>query len=74
MTRKLLSVAGVEEMFEEAEEVLNEPIKKLCLEGPQEELDRTVNFHPAIMLASLAALKKLEIEEPQVCCAVTHLN
>ena len=66
MARQLLPVPGVEELFEEAEAVLNEPIKKLCLEGPQEELDRTINCQPAVMLASLAALKKLEVEESQV--------
>ena len=71
MARKLLPVPGVEELFEEAEAVLNQPLKKLCLEGPQEELDRTVNFQPATMIASLAALKKLEVEEPQVCCTIT---
>ena len=66
MARKLLPVSGVEELFEEVESVLKQPIKKLCLEGPQEELDRNINYHPAIMLAPLAALKKLEVEEPQV--------
>jgi [acyl-carrier-protein] S-malonyltransferase len=65
MARKLLPIPGVDQLFEKAEEVLNEPIKKLCLEGPQDELDRTINCQPAVMLASLAALKKLEVEEPQ---------
>ena len=56
---QLLPVPGLEELFEEVEAVLNKPIKKLCLKGLQEELDRTVNCQPAVMLASLAVLKKL---------------
>ena len=66
MCRELLLIPGVEELFEEAEAVLNQKIKKMCLEGPQEELNRTINSQPAIMIASLAALKKLETDEPQV--------
>lgn len=49
------------EIFDKGEEILNMPIKKLIFEGPLEELTKTENAQPAILLTSLAALKALEI-------------
>jgi len=43
-------------VFERADEVLGFPISKLCFEGPEDELRRTVNAQPAIMTVSLACL------------------
>ena len=39
---------------------------KLCLEGPQSELDKTIHCQPAVLVTSLAAVEKLRHENPQV--------
>ena len=49
------------QIFDKGEEILNMPIKKLIFEGPLDELTKTENAQPAILLTSLAALKALEI-------------
>jgi [acyl-carrier-protein] S-malonyltransferase len=41
-------------VFEEADSALNEPISKLCFEGPLEELQLTANTQPAILTVSIA--------------------
>jgi [acyl-carrier-protein] S-malonyltransferase len=47
-------------VYEEADEALGEPFSKLCWEGPEEELGQTRNTQPAILTASIAALRVLE--------------
>jgi [acyl-carrier-protein] S-malonyltransferase len=47
------------EVFDTAEDVLRMPIKKICFEGPEEELRLTVNTQPALFTASIAAFKCL---------------
>jgi len=42
-------------VFDKADEVLGFSISKLCFEGPQAELTRTVNCQPAIVTISIAA-------------------
>ena len=49
------------EVFQRADEVLETKLSKLCFEGPEEELERTINQQPAtfvISMAWLAALKE----------------
>jgi [acyl-carrier-protein] S-malonyltransferase len=41
-------------VFEEADRVLNEPLSKLCFEGPSEELQLTANTQPALLAVSIA--------------------
>ncbi|MCX5686306.1 MAG: ACP S-malonyltransferase, partial [Candidatus Omnitrophica bacterium] len=48
------------EIFDKANTLLKFDIKKLCFEGPQEELSTTDNSQPAILAASVAALKAFE--------------
>ncbi|MBI4303065.1 MAG: ACP S-malonyltransferase, partial [Chloroflexi bacterium] len=45
------------QVFEQADQVLDMPLSKLCFEGPEEELRQTINAQPAIMMASVACLK-----------------
>lgn len=45
--------------FEEADEVLGFPLSRLCFEGPEEELQRTEVTQPAVLAASVAALRVL---------------
>lgn len=42
-------------VFDKADKVLGFSISKLCLEGPKQELARTVNCQPAILTISIAA-------------------
>ena len=45
------------EVFDKANQILKFDIAKLCFEGPQEELSKTENCQPAILTASIAALR-----------------
>lgn len=49
-------------LFDMAEEETGLPIKRLCFEGPMEELTQTVNLQPALTTVSLALLAALENE------------
>lgn len=46
-------------VFERADEVLGFSLSTLCFEGPQEELDDTMNAQPAILTVSIACLEAL---------------
>ncbi len=46
--------------LETADRALGLPLSRLCLEGPAEELNDTVNTQPAILAVSVAALRALE--------------
>ncbi len=45
------------ETFKEADDALGLPLSKLCFEGPENELRLTANTQPAIVTASIAALR-----------------
>lgn len=51
--------AAVREIFDEAEAILEFPLKKLCFEGPEEELRQTQYTQPAIFTHSLAVERLL---------------
>lgn len=44
-------------VFEEASDALHIDLKKLCFEGPEEELQKTENTQPAIVTTSLASYR-----------------
>lgn len=46
-------------LFEIANEVLGYNLLKLCQEGPEEDLNRTVHSQPAMLVSSLAAVERL---------------
>lgn len=48
-------------ILDRGEEILNIPLKKMMFEGPDELLMQTENAQPCILIASLIALKALEI-------------
>jgi [acyl-carrier-protein] S-malonyltransferase len=50
------------EVFDRANQVLKFDLKRLAFEGPQEELSKTENCQVAILAASIAALRVLEVE------------
>jgi [acyl-carrier-protein] S-malonyltransferase len=43
-------------VFQQADEVLGFKLSQLCFEGPEEELEDTINAQPAILTVSLACL------------------
>lgn len=52
----------VARLYEQADEILQIPLSRLCWEGPEEELRRTENAQPAILLHSYAAWCSLPSE------------
>ncbi|XP_056133443.1 malonyl-CoA-acyl carrier protein transacylase, mitochondrial [Lampris incognitus] len=64
MGRGLLKYGNVREMFTAAEKILGYDLLSLCLNGPEEELMKTVHCQPAVFVTSLAAVEKLNQENP----------
>jgi [acyl-carrier-protein] S-malonyltransferase len=56
------SFAAARAVFEEADEALGFRISELCFNGPAEDLQLTENTQPAILTASVAALRAMEAE------------
>ena len=52
--------ANIQELFDEADRVLGFRLSELIANGPEDELQRTVNTQPAVFVASIAALKAAE--------------
>ncbi|KAM6137150.1 LOW QUALITY PROTEIN: malonyl-CoA-acyl carrier protein transacylase, mitochondrial [Pterocles gutturalis] len=63
MGRGLLQYPAVRDMYRLAEKA-GYDLLSLCLEGPRDELDRT--RHPAVFVASLAAVEKLNHQQQVV--------
>ncbi len=53
-------VPGTVEIFNQLDEICQNPISRLCLEGPMEELTLTVNLQPAITAINLICLRALK--------------
>jgi [acyl-carrier-protein] S-malonyltransferase len=51
-------------IFAEADDALGFSLSKLCFDGPDVELNRTEHTQPAILTASIAAVRVLEAETP----------
>jgi [acyl-carrier-protein] S-malonyltransferase len=45
------------DVFLEADDVLGAPISKICWEGPESEINDTINTQPALMVHSIASLR-----------------
>lgn len=59
--------------FEEADEIFGYKISRLIFEGPKEGLDLTENTQPAILIASVAALRVLrEKTDARPCLLAGH--
>lgn len=71
MARGLLGYPNVREMFSIAQKVLGYNLLSLCLEGPEQELRKTVHCQPAVFVTSLAAVERLHHENPKVFTHVT---
>ncbi|XP_008153666.2 malonyl-CoA-acyl carrier protein transacylase, mitochondrial [Eptesicus fuscus] len=66
MGRGLLRYPRVRELYAAARRVLGYDLLELSLRGPQEALDRTAHCQPAVFVASLAAVEKLQHLQPAV--------
>jgi len=49
-------------VFAEADEALGLPLSRLCFEGPEADLQLTANTQPAILTASVAALRVMQAQ------------
>lgn len=58
--------AEAREVFTQADQLLGYSIQKICFEGPEDEIVRTVYAQPAIFVTSIAALKVLQAKRPQL--------
>lgn len=58
--------AVARDTFAEADEALGMHLSRLCFEGPEEELKLTTNTQPAILTASIAALRVVRSETGHV--------
>jgi [acyl-carrier-protein] S-malonyltransferase len=54
-----------QEIFQEADELLHSPFSKLMWEGPESELNDTVNTQPALFVHSLAAFRVFSHLHPE---------
>jgi [acyl-carrier-protein] S-malonyltransferase len=54
------SYPSAKEVFDEADVSLGFSLSRLCFEGPDEELTKTHNVQPAILVVSIACLKALK--------------
>ncbi len=52
----------VRNFFDQADEILSKKISKTILDGPKEELEKTINTQPAIFLVSYSIFKVIEKE------------
>lgn len=54
------------QVMAEADEALHFHLSRLCFEGPAEELTDTINAQPAILAASVAALRTIQAAFPRL--------
>ena len=53
-------------LFDQANAILGYDLEQICFEGPQEELNKSNNAQLGIFVASAAAFKALEIQQPEL--------
>jgi [acyl-carrier-protein] S-malonyltransferase len=56
----LVTLSEAQQVFAQADEVLGFALSRLCFEGPEAELNDTINTQPAIVAHSIAALRVIE--------------
>jgi [acyl-carrier-protein] S-malonyltransferase len=64
--------AVARELFQEADEALGIPLSRICWEGPEEELTRTRNAQPAILVHSIAVWRLVRDAIPEPAIAAGH--
>ncbi|CAL7935684.1 unnamed protein product [Xylocopa violacea] len=66
MIKKYMHYPGAKEIFEVANEITGYNLLQLCLNGPQEKLNKTEFNQAATVVSSLVALEKVRAENPKV--------
>jgi len=66
MMSTVQNIPAVQEMLTKAKTILNVDIMKVCLEGPQEDLQKPSVCHPALFVAALAGIEKLRGEREEM--------
>ncbi|XP_029969253.1 malonyl-CoA-acyl carrier protein transacylase, mitochondrial [Salarias fasciatus] len=77
MGKGLLKYPNVKEMFSAAQKILGYDLLALCLQGPEEELQKTVHCQPAVFVTSLAAVEMLHDKNPkaiEMCAAAAGFS
>lgn len=64
-------IPAAKELFDKASAILGYDLLQKCVDGPKEELDSTVIAQPAMFVASMAALEKLKVENPDAIATAT---
>lgn len=73
MGRELADAFAIcRDTFAEADAALDQPLSRLCFEGPEAELLLTENAQPAILAVSVAAYRLAESRGLQPSCAAGH--
>ena len=62
----------VREIYDQSEEILQLPLKKISFEGPEEELKQTQYTQPALFVHSLAVYRMLENRNERPAVAAGH--
>ncbi|MEW6573277.1 MAG: ACP S-malonyltransferase [Bacillota bacterium] len=62
----------VRELFSAADDALGFSLSSFCFEGPKEELQKTINTQPAVLTASIASLKALQLHGVRFDVAAGH--
>lgn len=60
------------EIFEQANEALGFDLTKLCFEGPESELNQTINTQPALLTTSIAVMAVLKANGIEAKAAAGH--
>lgn len=77
MGKEVISIPAVKELYDEASQILDYDLLRLCLEGPQSLLDETRYCQAATVVSSLAAVEHLYNEKPEAveeCLAVAGFS
>ncbi len=53
-------------IFDQADQILDTSLSRLCLDGPEDQLTDTVNAQPAILVTSIATLRVIEARAPHI--------
>ncbi|THD18688.1 Malonyl CoA-acyl carrier protein transacylase [Fasciola hepatica] len=64
MGKELVQIPRIRQMFNCANEILRTDLLKTCLDGPSSKLNQTIHCQPAVYTVSLAAVSKLQEDEP----------
>lgn len=65
------SFPAARQIFEQADDILGYRLSAMCFDGPEEDLNLTVNTQPAVYVTSIATLRALQTTNPEAQPAMT---